>query len=49
MVLEAGYARGADLWYLATTLYMAADPAEVTFVTLDQQQRGVAIALGFKV
>ena len=33
MVLEAGYARGADLWYLATAHYMAADLAEVTFVT----------------
>ena len=48
-VLEARYARRAELWHLATALYMAADLTEVTFVTLDQQQRGIAIALGFKV
>ena len=47
--LEAGYARGADLWHLATALYMAADPTEVTFVTLDQQQRRVARGLRFRV
>ena len=47
--LEAGYARGADLWHLATALYMTADPADVTFVTLDQQQRRVARGLGFRV
>ena len=47
--LEAGYARGADLWHLATALYMAADPTEVTFVTLDHQQRRVARGLRFRV
>lgn len=48
-VLEVGYVRGADLWHLASSLYVAADTAEVTFVTLDEQQRRVARALGFRV
>lgn len=47
-VLDAGYARGADCWHLATALYLAPDPAELTFLTLDKQQRKVAAALGFK-
>ncbi len=46
-VLEAGYVRGADCWHLATALYLAPDPGELTFLTLDARQRGVAEALGF--
>ncbi len=46
-VLEAGYVRGADCWHLATALYLAPDPGELTFLTLDVRQRGVAEALGF--
>jgi predicted nucleic acid-binding protein len=47
-VLDAGYVRGADCWHLATALYIAPDPSELTFVTLDDGQRKVAKALGFK-
>lgn len=47
-VLEAGYLRGADLWHVAVALYHAEDPREVTFVTLDNRQRAVAAALGFR-
>ena len=47
LVLEAGYMRGADCWHLATALYLAPDPGELTFLTLDVRQRGVAEALGF--
>jgi hypothetical protein len=47
-VLEAGYARGADCWHLAIALYVAGDPASITFLTLDQPQARVAAALGFK-
>ncbi len=48
-VLDAGYGRGADCWHLAVALYLAPDPAELTFVTLDTRQRAVAKALGFLV
>lgn len=48
-VLEAGYLRGADLWHVASALYVARDPGEMWFVTLDERQRRVAEAAGFKV
>ena len=47
-VLEAGYLRGADCWHLATALYLAPDPTELTFVTLDSAQRKIAKTLGFR-
>jgi len=48
-VLEAGYVRGADCWHLATALYVAPEPSELAFLTLDLPQRRVAKALGFPV
>jgi predicted nucleic acid-binding protein len=48
-VLAAGYVRGADCLHLATALYLTPDPAELTFLTLDERQRAVAVALGFAV
>ena len=48
-VLDTGYVRGADCWHLATALYLAEDPPGLTFLTLDEQQRGVARRLGFEV
>jgi hypothetical protein len=47
-VFAAGYVRGADAWHLATALSLAPDPGELTFLTLDDRQRGVAEALGFR-
>ena len=47
-VLAEGYIRGADCWHLATALFLTDNPAEVHFLTLDQRQRKVARALGFK-
>lgn len=47
-VLEAGYVRGADLWHLATALYIAREPDEISFVTLDKRQRTVAARCGFR-
>lgn len=47
-VLAAGYVRGADCWHLATALWLAPDPSELTFLTLDERQRGVAERLGFR-
>ncbi len=48
-VLRAGYLRGADLWHVAVALYIAQDPAEMCFLTLDQRQRDVVASLGFEV
>lgn len=46
-VLNAGYLRGAGLWHLACALYVAGRPDNLTFISLDEQQRGIAQALGF--
>ena len=46
-VLSVGYLRGADLWHVACALYLADDPAELPFLTLDERQRAVAGGLGF--
>ena len=47
-VLTAGYLKGAELWHVATALYVATDPSQVSFVTLDEQQASVAETLGFR-
>ena len=46
--LEAGYLRGADLWHVATALYIVREPSDISFVTLDTRQRTVVKALGFQ-
>lgn len=46
-VLAAGYLRGADCWHVATALYVAGDPGEIAFLTLDERQGVVALSLGF--
>ena len=48
MVLNAGYLRGADLWHVATALYVIDAPAGISFVTLDHRQETVAASLGFQ-
>ena len=48
-VLEAGYLRGADLWHLATALYVSPHPGALTVATLDVRQASVAAVLGFRV
>ncbi|HJS43776.1 MAG TPA: PIN domain-containing protein [Gemmatimonadales bacterium] len=47
-VLTAGYLRGADAWHVACALYLAEDPGELSFLTLDDRQRRVAARLGFR-
>lgn len=47
-VLDAGYVRGADCWHLACALYLAEDPEEMAFLTLDTRQLSVARKLGFQ-
>lgn len=48
-VLDAGYLRGADAWHVACALFLAGDPAGLSFLTLDDAQEAVARALGFVV
>ena len=48
-VLETGYLRGADLWHVATALYVSPQPESLAFATLDARQSAVADALGFAV
>ena len=46
-VLSVRHLRGADLWHVATALYLAESPPDVDFLTLDSAQREAASALGF--
>jgi predicted nucleic acid-binding protein len=46
-ILANEYLRGPHLWHLATALYVAPNPSELPFITLDQRQAEVARALGF--
>jgi predicted nucleic acid-binding protein len=48
-VLRVRYLRGADLWHVACALFLADDPRDVDFLTLDENQRETARALGFGV
>ena len=47
-VIEHGQLRGAQCWHLAVALSFAEDPKTLTFLTLDQRQKTVARALGFR-
>lgn len=46
-ITAAGYLRGADLWHLANALFLAPDPTDLSFLTLDGRQGEVARRLGF--
>ncbi len=48
-VLEHGYVRGADLWHLASALFLAPEPGQLAFYSLDRRQAEVARKLGFVV
>jgi len=48
IILGFGILRGADLWHLACALYVAEDPRNLPFITLDQNQARLAKALGFQ-
>ena len=48
-VLSVGYIRGADLWHLASALYLVDRPEDLSFITLDDHQRETARELGFRV
>jgi len=38
---------GTDLWHLACALYLAGNPRDLPFITLDERQEVVARKLGF--
>ncbi len=46
---QGGLLRGADLWHVATALYVSPDPREVAFISLDKKQLAVAGRLGFQI
>ncbi|MBI2466588.1 MAG: PIN domain-containing protein [Candidatus Rokubacteria bacterium] len=47
-ILATGRAlKGADLWHLACALFLAPNPQDLAFMTLDTRQREVAARLGF--
>ena len=48
-VLQTGYLRGADLWHVATALYVSPEPVSLAFATLDAKQAAVADSLGFPI
>jgi len=43
-----GYVKGADLWHLACALFLAPEPKDLAFLTLDKRQEEIAHRLGFK-
>jgi hypothetical protein len=46
--LEVGHLRGADLWHIASALFVReSSRSELAFLTLDEPQRRVASELGF--
>lgn len=47
-VSRVGNLRGADLWHLANALFLAPEPPELSFLTLDERQQKVATGLGFQ-
>jgi len=47
-VLSTGYLRGADLWHLASALYLSPNSSELLFLSSDKRQNQVARALGFQ-
>lgn len=46
-ILAAGTLKGADLWHVACALFLAPEPKELAFLSLDRPQKAVARALGF--
>lgn len=46
-VLRVRYLKGADLWHLACALFLADDPRQIDFLSLDENQRSAARELRF--
>ena len=48
-VLRTGHLRGADLWHVATALFVSPRMSDLWFATLDIRQNAVAADLGFPI
>jgi hypothetical protein len=48
IVLAVGHHRRVGLWHLATALYLAQDPTQIVFITLDVRQQAIVESLGFQ-
>lgn len=48
-ILDISAPRGADLWHLASALFVRSRVPDLGFVTLDRNQRSTAQSLGFSV
>jgi hypothetical protein len=48
-LLAHGFIRGADLWHLACALFVAPNPRDLSFLTLDAGQKALARRVGFTV
>ena len=48
-ILAKGFLRGTDLFHLGCALFLDPDATELTFLTLDKEQKAVAEKLGFKI
>jgi predicted nucleic acid-binding protein len=46
-IASFGYLRGADLWHLATALFLSPNTDDLAFLTLDKRQAEIAARLGF--
>ena len=46
-ITALGYLKGADLWHLASALFLAPHGKDLAFITLDARQKQVATRLGF--
>ena len=46
-ILGAGYLKGADLWHVATALYVSPNPRDLAIITLDIDMKSLTSSLGF--
>ena len=46
-ILDAGHLKGADLWHVATALYVSPNPRDLAIITLDIDMKSLTSSLGF--
>lgn len=47
-IFRNGYCRGSDAFHVACALYLDPDANDLQFLTADEQQRKIALSVGFK-
>lgn len=47
-IFQSGYCKGSDAFHIACALFLDPEASELHFLTADEQQRKVALGLGFK-